>query len=238
MSQSAWPEERRPDDRSGQRPSDDWSGHAAPPSGMSGGMKACLIVACVVGVCCLLCCGGIAYFGYSFVPKVSENPAEIDATRNSIAKIDLPPTFKPKASLKFDNFFMSMPLVVYEDPGHAIMMLMQMRVKIKGADFNDQVMRQQFDQRRSVEVGRLENSKTETKNIKIKGQECPFVFVTGESRQPVGGGKGKADDKNKKVIRHTIEGSFEGNDGMAMIMVEFDDTYKEADIVKMLESIK
>jgi hypothetical protein len=238
MSQSDWPEEgRRSDhpDRPGQRPPEDWGGQAPPPpSGMSGGMKACLVVLCVVGFCCLLCCGVVGWFGYSMVPKVSEDAANIDATRDSIATIKLPPGFKPKASIKFDNFFMSMPMVVYENPGHATLMMMQMRVKMQaGGDFN-QVMRQQFDQRRTVEVGRMEKSKTETKTLKIKGRDCPFVFTTGEVREPAGGAKPGA----KPVVHHEIEGTFDGKDGQAVIVINFDDTYKEADIVKMLEGIQ
>jgi len=238
MSQAEWPEEvRRPDDvNRPARRSEDWSDQAPPPpSGMSGGMKACLVVICVVGLCCLLCCGVVVYVFYNMVPKVSENPAEIDAVRDSICKIDIPPGLKPKTSIKFDNFFMSMPMVVYEDAGHATLMLMQMRIKVQGGDFN-QAMRQQFDQRRSVEVGRMENSKTETKNIKIKGKECSFVFTSGEERVPQGPGAGKK--PGKKEFRHAIEGSFEGKDGQAMIFIDFDDTYKEADIVKMLENIQ
>jgi hypothetical protein len=248
MSQPDWPEEgQRPDreHRPGQRPPDDWDQAPAPPSGMSGGMKACIIIVCVLGFCCVLCCGVFGYLGYTMMPKVSENPADVDATRAAICKIDLPAGFKPKSSIKVDNFFMSMPMVVYEDPGHATLMLMEMHVKIQGGDFNNQMMRQQFEQKRSIEVGRLENSKTETKTIKIKGQDCQFTITTGEQRSPAGGGgkggDGKADPGKaggKKNIRHAIEGSFEGNGGAAIIVINFDDTYKEADIIKMLENIQ
>jgi hypothetical protein len=231
MSQSDWPEEGRRPEQPGGRRGDDWDQPPAPPSGMSGGMKACIVIIIVVGLCCLLCCGIVGWFGYSMVPKMSENPADVDATRDSIAKIDLLPGLKPKMSMRFDNFFMSMPMVVYENPGHATLMLMQMRVKMKttGGDFNT-VMRQQFEQRRNVEVGHMEKSKTETRTIKIKGKECPFVFTTGEVQDMKKGGK--------KVVHHEIEGTFEGKDGQAVIVINFDDTYKEADVVKMLEGIQ
>ena len=35
-----------------------------------------------------------------------------------------------------------------------------------------------------------------------------------------------------------IAGQFEGKNGFAVINIDFDDTYKEADFIKMLESIQ
>jgi hypothetical protein len=239
MSQPNWPEEGRRPNQPGQPPNQQWNEQPPPPSGMSGGMKACLIIISVLGVCCLVCCGIVGYGIYSFVPKVTENPADIDAARNEIATIDLPAGLKPKTLLKFDNFLMSMPMVVYEDAGHATLMLMQIKIKYAGAEQMQAGMRQQFEQRRTVEVGRMENSKTETKTIKIKGKDCPFVITTGETRDNRGGGGAGGDKKAaKKTVRHQMEGSFEGKDGQAVIVIDFDDTYKEADMIKMLENIK
>jgi hypothetical protein len=269
MSQSDWPEEGRGPDhanRSGQRPPDDWGDQpTGPPSGMSGGMKACLIIICILGVCCLLCCGVVGFFGYSMVPKISQAPADVDAARDEIAKIDLPPGLVPKNSAKIDNMFFSMVMVEYENPGHASLMLMQMRPKIGG---NDAMlpMRQQFEQKRVThvnDIGQMKNSKMETKQIKIKGHEYTFTFTKGEEEGPglrnrglgkAGRGKagradsGKADkagepegaDKKavKKVERESIAGEIEGKNGFAVINIDFDDTYKEADIVKMLENIQ
>jgi hypothetical protein len=240
MSQPNWPEEgRRPNnpDQFGQSPNQQWNEQPPPPSGMSGGMKACLIIICVLGVCCLVCCGIFGYGVYSFVPKMSENPADVDAARNEIATIDLPAGFKPKALFKFDNFLMSMPMVVYEDPAHATLMMMQIKIKYAGAEPMQAGMRQQFEQRRTVEVGRMENSKTETKTIKIKGKDCPFVITTGEVRE-AGGAAAGGKKPPKKTVRHQMEGSFEGKDGQAVIVIDFDDTHKEADMIKMLENIK
>jgi hypothetical protein len=166
MSQSDWPEEgRRPDqpDRSGQRPPDDWSDQPhGPPSGMSGGMKACLIIICVLGFCCLLCCGVFGYIGYTSIPKVSESPAEVDAARDEIAKIDLPPGFVPKNSAKMDNFAFSMIWVLYENPGHARLMMAQFGSKLGPANNMQMGMRQQFEIRRGTEFGPMVNVNSET----------------------------------------------------------------------------
>jgi hypothetical protein len=289
MSQSAWPEEgRQPDhaDRSGQRPPEDWGGQPpGPPSGMSGGMKACLIVICVLGACCLLCCGGFGYLGYAMVPKVSTVPAEIDAAREEIAKINIPAGFEPKNSLKIDNWFCNVSMVEYSNPGHANLMMLQMRAKIGGPGAM-QGIRQSIEQQRvtHVEIGPKANAKVETRMLKIKGKDCQFTFTTGDlgvvrgankraadktpadkapaEKTPADKGatdkgatdkgpadkgpadKGPADkgpaDKTpaKNGGREHIMGDFDGKNGLVVIDVDFDDTYKEADIVKMLESIQ
>ena len=231
---------------------------------MSGGMKACLVVLCVVGFCCLLCCGGFAYFGYTMVPKVSNSPAEINAARDEIAQITLPAGFEPKTSAKIDNWFGRLTMVEYSNPGHADLMLMQIQAKIGGPDAMTPI-RQSMEKQRvtKVEVGPMQNAKVETKMIKIKGKDCLFTFTTGDEGVNLGGNplpdnkpaNNKADDKaadvkapdakglgnkprGKKGIRHQINGDFEGKNGLAVIVIDFDDTYKEADIVKMLESIQ
>jgi hypothetical protein len=267
MSQPGWPEEGRQADQSGRRPPDDW-GDQPPraPSGMSGGMKACLILACVLGFCCLLCCGVFGYFVYTMVPKVSNTAAEVDAARGEIAQINLPAGFEPKTSAKFDNFLFSMVLVEYENPGHATLLMMEMKVKIKGADNSQLQMRQQFEQKRGSDFGPMKNAKMETKIIKIRGSDSSCTFTTYEDgdgafpdrRADKKGDKKagqkadnqkadqqkadqqKADQKadKKKEIRHRISGEFDGKNGMVVFEIDFDDTYKEADIVKMLESIK
>ncbi|HET6328887.1 MAG TPA: hypothetical protein VFG04_29660 [Planctomycetaceae bacterium] len=277
MSQPAWPEEgRQPDhgNRSGQRPPDDWSEQPPrPPSGMSGGMKACLVVLCVVGFCCLLCCGGFGYFGYSMVPKIATSPADINAAREEIAKIDLPPGFEPKNSAKIDNWFCKVTMVEYSNPGHANLMMLQMLPKFGGPDAVAP-MRQSIEKQRvtNVEVGPMANAKVETKTLKIKGKDYTFTFTTGEEgavrvgkrmpgdkmptiktppektpdkapadKTPADKGPDNADKgaaPAKKSIRHHITGDFDGKNGLVLIDVDFDDTYKEADIVKMLEGIQ
>jgi hypothetical protein len=287
MSQSEWPEEgRRSDsaDRAGRRPPDDWGDSAPPPSGgMSGGMKACLIIGGVIGLCCLLCCGVFGYLGFQMVPKVTHDPATINSYRDQIAKIDLPAGLEPKGGGKSDSFMFSMIFVFYENPGHAQFMMGQFGSKLAGSDEMRASMRQRFEMQRNSEFHEMANEKTETRNLKIKGREYPFVFATGE--EEFGAGPGRAgrrrdrgkgspekeggkivgkkvpldkkeidkpdaadkkegdekkdgDKAEKKSIHHRITGEFDGKDGLAVIVIDFDDTYKEADIVKMIENIQ
>ena len=102
--------------------------------------------------------------------------------------------------------------------------------------------------------------------ITIKGQDYTFTFTKSEPAAVKGavdgaGGKagrdkaaadkagaGKAGAGKGEVAapkkpssrseRESIHGDFDGKDGLVLIAIDFDDTYKEADIVKMLESIQ
>jgi hypothetical protein len=282
MSQSDWPEEGRGPDhahRSGQRPPDDWSDQpSGPPSGMSGGMKACLIIVCILGFCCILCCGVVGYLGYNMRPQISEAPADINAARDEIATMNIPAGLVPKNSVKMDNMFISMIMVEYENPGHASLFMMQMRPKMGGNDATGP-WKQQFEQNRVTHsnIGEMKNAKMETKQIKIKGHEYTFTFTKGEGEGPVFGNRrfgrpvrgkgadgkakegkakegkvnegkaGKGEDAEpegaekkpaKMTQREEISGQFEGKNGFAVINIDFDDTYKEADFIKMLESIQ
>jgi hypothetical protein len=270
MSQSDWPEEGRHANRSGQQPPDDWNDRSSgSSSGMSGGMKTCIIIVCILGFCCVLCCGIFGYVGYSMRPVISEAPADVDAAREEIATMKIPAGLVPKNSVKMDNMFISMIMVEYENPGHASLFIMQMRPKMGGNDATGP-WKQQFEQNRVTHsnIGDMKNAKMETKQIKIKGHEYSFTFTKGEQEgtgfgnrrfgRPARGkgadGKAKqgkadkdqegaepqgAEKKPAKLTQHEeIAGQFEGKNGFAVINIDFDDTYKEADFVKMLEGIQ
>lgn len=257
MSQPDWSEQGRRPEPAGRR-SDDWHDQVQPPpSGMSGGMKTCLIVVCVIGLLCLVCCGILGYLIYSVVhsfatPIVSHDAAQINAARDEIGKMTLPTGLKPKSLTKVDNMFFSAATIEYENEGHADLLMMRIRPKFgAGGQMNAQ-MRQQFEQNRTthIHVGPHQNTKVETKNIKIKGEDFPFTFTKTEE-VPGGAGNekapGAAKEKGpgavkekgaKKTERETISGALAEMNDLLLINIEFDDTYKEADFVKMLQSIQ
>jgi hypothetical protein len=237
----------------------DWYDQAQPPrSGMSGGMKTCLILACVIGFLFLVFCGVFGYLIYSIVhsiatPVVSHDPAEINAARDAIGKMTLPAGLKPKSLTKVDNMFFSADTIEYENEEHADLTMMRMRAKFgRGGQMSGR-MREQFEQQRMthIHVGPGQNEKVETRNIKIKGEDFPFTFTKTEEVLGGGGkekGPGAAKEKGpagagkekgaKKIERETISGALTENNGLLLINIEFDDTYKEADFVNMLKSIQ
>ncbi len=231
MAGNQWSDEVQGSGETPRRPGpsgDQWEGAGPPPkAGMSGGMKAFLINAAILGTLCVLCCGIGGFFIYSFVPKMSTNPAEINAARDEMAKIELPAGFEPAQLFKFDNFMMTMIALGYKNPAiHGTITFAQMKLKVGDAAQRDQAMRQQLDRQGFGVPKFLTNAKAETKTIKIKGQDCNFVFKRG-------------DDSVTKKKADQITGVFEGNHGPVSIMIEMDDSAYKADaIVKMLEKIQ
>jgi len=231
MAENQWSDEFREPEQHSRRPDpspDQWGGEPPPAkSGMSGGMKAFLILVAILGTCCILCCGIVGFFAYQSFPKLSQNPADVNAARDEIAKIELPKGFQPERMAKMDNFFMTMTAVDYRDPaidGHFSMA--EMQLKIGEPSQRDQAMRQQLERQGIGAPKNLRNVKTETKAIEIKGQESSFTFKRGE------------DPMSKKKMCQ-VQGVFEGKHGPVWISLEMDDkAFKEDAIVKMLEGIK
>lgn len=209
-------------------PPDRWEGEAPPPKpGMSGGMKAFLILVAILGTCCLLCCGIGGFFVYQMFPKMSKIPAEVNAGRDEIAKLQLPAGFEPVSMFKIDNFMMSMIAVEYRNTAiHGRISLAQMQLKVGDAAQRDEAMRQQMERNGLGAPKNLINVKSETKTVEIKNQECQFTFKHGE------------DPATRKKMRQ-VSGVFEGNHGPVWISIDMDDAaFKEDAIVKMLEGIK
>lgn len=229
MAENQWSDEFREPEQQPRRsePAADQWGGPPPKAGMSGGMKAFLILVAILGTCCVLCCGIVGFFAYQMFPKVSQNPAEINAARDDIAKIDLPAGFQPEHMVKMDNFFMTMTAVEYRDPaidGH--FSLGEMQVKVGEPAQREQAMRQQLDRQGIGAPKNLRNAKSETKSIEIKGQECSFTFKRGE------------DAVSKKKMCQ-VQGVFEGKHGPVWIFLEMDQkAFKEDAVIKMLEGIK
>jgi len=196
---------------------------------MSGGMKAFLIVVAILGTCMLLCCCGFGFIAYSFAPKDSKDPAQINAARDAIAKINLPAGFEPVQMIGIDNFMMLRTDVVYENPAvHGSITLAEMNVKIGGPQQRqnlEQMLLQsaQQDQRKNTP---LINEKSSTKTIKIKEHNCVFEFREGQ-------------DSATKSKHHQISGVFDGRHGPVCVSIEIDDSaYHEDVIVKTLETIQ
>lgn len=234
MAGNQWDDEPRnpnePPHRAG-GPRDPWeSPEGRPPKpGMSSGMKAFLIILAIVGTCLVLCCGIGGYFIWSAARgiKHSENPADVNAARDEIAKIKLPEGFKPKDMFGMDNFMMKMAVVVYENPAvHGRIMLMEMNVKVGQPQQNKAQMRAQLEQQGMARQSPLTNVKSSSKIIKIKGRDCDFEFVTGQ-------------DPATKKKRDQVSGVFDGSQGPVLFSMEVDDSgFHQDEVVKMLESIQ
>jgi hypothetical protein len=230
MAENQWSDEFREPERPFRRPDpspDQWGGEVPPKAGMSGGMKAFLILVAILGTCCVLCCGVVGFFAYQMFPKTSQDPAEVNAAREEIAKIDLPAGFKPVTMVKMDNFFMTMTAVEYRDSAiDGRLSLAEMQLKVGEPAQRDEAMRTQLERQGIGAPRNLRTAKSETKSIEIKGQECSFAIKRGED--PI---------SKKKMCQ--IVGVIPGKRGPAFFSLEMDEkAFKEDAIVKMLEAIK
>lgn len=130
-----------------------------------------------------------------------------------------------------------MRMIVYQtdpdqQPAEGMLMLMEMTMQKFGVDNQqqEQQLRQQMSQQTQAQRGNqnFKSSKSETREIEIRGEKIPFEFTEG-----VTSGQGQ-----EKTV-HMVSGVFQGKKGPVMIqIVEPDEDYDEEAVVKMLESIK
>ena len=82
-------------------------------SGGGGCLKFALIVGGLGFVVMLVCCGGLAWFGWGFIPKVVKVPADVAALRLQVMQIDIPAEFVSDAGMSIDNWLLAMKFVNY-----------------------------------------------------------------------------------------------------------------------------
>jgi hypothetical protein len=174
------------------------------------------------------CAAAESPFSSTSLPPTGDRPADVTALQKEIADITLPADLKPKQSMRMENFMFSMKLTIFEsDDSKTSLMLTEMKAKMGGGQNPQQdaqmrdVMRQQ-----GMEQGPLTNVQTTSKKIKVKGVEEDFKFSSGE------------DPRTGRKVRQVI-GDFPGRKGDAHLIYRTEEeSYKEEDVIKMLESIQ
>jgi hypothetical protein len=197
-----------------------------PPPRKSNTAKILLIILAVVVIGAVLCCGGIGLFMYSNPPiKTTQTAAEVVEKTNAIVDIDIPPAFHPVMAMDMNMYVMTMQMVAYDGQGSGMLMIAQVQAP-QGADQAQmqQQMRQSMQQQNMGEQLSVKNS--ETKTVKVDGQDVDFLFSTAENA------------KDKSEWRQ-VTGAFPGKNGTAfMILQQPSVAYDEEAVIKMLESIR
>ena len=204
--------------------------------GMSGGMKALLIVGIIFGLLILLCCGGLVGFGIymqSYVSDaMSDDPTIIAERTAQFVEMEIPAQFAPTMSLD-----MTIPLsdetlmvwVVYADePSNSMLMMASLGPMI--AQQNEDQIRQQLEQSmRQQGVGAEEGVdewESSVKEIEVRGEPVEFNFAVGKNA-------------NTEAQRIQVNGMFEGKSGPVMLILSADaEVIDEQAIVEMIQSIK
>ena len=207
-----------------------------PRPGMATGTKVLLILLVVLGLFLLLCCGGLMFFGYLFGSYIkeaaSDDPAIVIATTQSITDIDIPAQLKPAFSLNMKVPFSQQTLMVwvaYTDKATQSTLMLTAVGEGMGPQNQaqmersiEQSLRQQgLEKEENLRIGQQVN-----KQVEIRGQTATFLIVQGE------------DEKSHRP-RIQVTGSFQGKTGPTTLVFHGDaTTFTEAEVIKMLESIK
>jgi hypothetical protein len=176
----------------------------------------------------VICCGGLGVMAWkakSFVANLaSSDPVEIRRQTAEMLEITIPDTFKPMQAMNM----VAVRMVMYQTgaaPGSpGMLMLMEMAIPGAGnAQQQEQQLRQSMRQQQSNQ--NFQASKSETREIEIRGEKVPFEFSEGTNSQ------GKA--------MHMVGGVVRGKRGPVMLQLIIPaEEYDEEAVLQMLQSIK
>ena len=211
----AWPD--NPNDPTPQR---------AEKSGGSGCLKFALIVGGLSFIGLLVCCGGLTWFGWGFIPKMATTPTDVAAVGQQVMQIDIPDEFVGKAGFTIDNRWIAMRFATFlHKDGKGALLIGAMQVKMgdlkdRHADFKKRSQQQSNDQQK------LTIKKTEEREFTIRGKSVTFKFSEAEE-----------DGTDKKFRLVTGELEAPGSITILQLTLE-EEAYDEDAVVKMIESIR
>ncbi len=204
--------------------------------GMSSGTKVLLILGIVLLICILLCCGGMALFGF-FAARyakdaVSQDPVVIAQRQAEILDIELPESFSPVASMdmKVPMVDRRMMLTVsYKGPLPGDSIVLVGIGEVLAGQPEDQ-MRRQIDQSlRQQGIGGQNTTgqwEAKEKEITIAGKPTKFSFQIAKNDQ----GEPK---------QFQVSGMVSGKRGPVLVMISADaQTLNEEQIDRILQSIQ
>ena len=204
-----------------------WAQPEKQRSGCCGGMS-CLLVGC--GGMLLLCCG-VGTWGFFYVSSlVTDDPAEIAAQRDRIAKIDVPGSLEPAMgmSLKFPFVDELGFGVVYADTegGSSLILMSISRSFAEDEEGLQDALRQGLRQQGLEQEENFQVTESHESQFTVRGQEVTFFFK-----------KGKSTKSGRELIQ--VKGTFEGDSGPAIFPFLGDpDKYDEEAVAEIIESIQ
>jgi len=214
-----WPD--NPNDPPPQR-AQQWEGK----SGGGGCLKFALIVGGLSFMGLLVCCDGLTWFFWGFIPKMATTPAEVAAVGQQVMQIDIPEEFIGEAGFTIDNRLIAMRFATFlHKAGKGTLLIGAMQVKVgdlkdQHADFKARSQQQSKDQKK------LTIKKTEDREFTIRGKPVTFNFSEAEE-----------DGTDKKFRLVTGELEAPGSFTVLQLTLE-DEAYDEDAVVKMIESIR
>lgn len=200
----------------------------ASQKGMSSTSKVLIVILCLGGLVCLLCCGVVGWFFYSFQDAMTEDPAEVEARTQEIAEIEIPDGFQPQMAMNMDFFVMEMNMVLYGDFNNSgSLMLCHVNADIDSNDPNQEREIRSRMQETSGDQRNLIVKNVEEKEFTIRGATVTVTFA-------------EAEDANSGESIRQVTGSFKGEPRGTVIFIYSisEESYDEEEVVRMIESIK
>jgi hypothetical protein len=191
------------------------------------------------GVALLLCCGGVGFGVWKvtqaakqFIENAAiEDPVKIREQTAAMLQIEIPDKYQPKLGMNLGVFRMAIYQTEPEQPNpDDLLMLMEMTQFGANNQQQEQQLRQSMQQQMQQQRGNqnFKSSKSETREIEIRGKKVSFEFTEGITGEP----------GEEKTV-HMVSGIVQGKTGPVMLqLVAPDENYDEAQVLKMLESIK
>jgi hypothetical protein len=208
---------------------------AAPSSGKSNALAWGLGIG---ALCLLVCCGGggIVVWKLGSVAKTfmdnmaTSDPAEVRRQTAEMVDIAIPDSYQPVQGMNMVAVRMVMYQTAPSDEGKkGMLMLMEWAIDQPGANAQqqEQQLRNSMNQQRANQ--NFQSTKSETREIEIRGDKVPFEFSEGTTGQP-----------GQEQATHIVSGVFRGKrDRPVMLQLTIpDEAYDEAVVMEMLESIQ
>lgn len=180
----------------------------------------------------VVCCGAVGVLTWRFgaaarnivANMATSDPDEIRKQTAEMVDISIPDTYRPMQGMNM----VVVRMVMYQTDASpdGSLMLMEMAMQQMGVD----VPQQQQELRKSIEQQpanqNFQSSKSETREIEIRGEPIPFEFNEGTNA-----------GQDQKI--HMIRGVFRGKRGAVLLQLMIpDDDYDEDAVLEMLQSIK
>lgn len=202
---------------------------------MSSTAKVLLALGLVAGVCMLVCCGGVAFFGFKLKDTIvavaestSQDPAVIKQRTQEVIKIDIPDEYTPIMTIGIPFGAFSMKEFIYQNKANPAFMLVIVETNQplpagKTPQQQREEMMQGMRQGQQFSLNMQEESR-ETRDFTINGEEVPVDII-----------KGKANG----IPARQVVGSFSTQKGTIMLLMTVAESdYDEEKIVGMLKLIR
>lgn len=163
----------------------------------SGWLKVVIVIACLFGVLCMACCGGMYYFGRQMANSVTNKPEDVQRIASEISDLKIPDGLKPMMGMDATILGKGMRYAVFSEDQSRSLMLMEFTTP-----FDPNVAASpQFNMQQQPGAPRvtMQMERQAARKVKIKGQVCQFM---------VGVGK---DEQGKQI--HSAVGSFPSKTG-------------------------